>query len=1006
MPRIPGPEAIQTSTNLGPSGPLPQRTSGEAIAAGVADLGAGLERLGQGINAYDQRQQAKKTVLDVSAADAAYARSLIGIKDDLALNNDYETFPHIADERSRDALDTAAEAITDPEARARWIAEKEASRLSFVDGYTTHATELRAGEELATFNSSLDTQVQIATDPTTDPNTRQDAVDAGMWALDRARDTGILTPGDYITKRDDFIKKVQQGIAINHYEQMIATPGLAGKALSELGTGITGGDSSIATAIGTATDGTFTLPPDLAKEVAKDLKDNALPTEPDLQKAYLNDPSLRQAYLNEAVTILTRKLGGDGSAAIIALAPGGSMDMAKAFAKDHDETKLPADVRDFYKRTMGAAASPVSMPHMPVLTAPNVNVTHIQTDLLKRWEDAQSIFGKQVTIISGERTPEHNAEVGGATHSEHLTGNAIDLDVSKMSEAERLRLIQIASSIGFKGIGVYKDSIHLDMGGLRAWGPDYTNKSVPAWAADTIKAHLAGETKATPRPNVLVSPRAAALGYDQRLNLAVAARQAMDKHAIDMRTSVDAVVTDAPAAVADTGHWDGATVTPADFVAAYGGPEGVARYRAFKADMDIAQLSYGFKTSSAAEITAEIAAAEPKGSGPGADIERKRYDQIQKAGQAVLDARKKDPAGYVSGAFANVGKAWEDLAADPSALPRAISMTSMAERLLGIAEPKLLPDAMAEQHAATFNDVTLPLQQRIDAVTTMVAAAKTDEDRMAIFNQLVDKGVPKYVGRAFDALEQAGTDPTRFADAQFLFQAAGTDLSKAAPPRPTDKWKPEDVTNAVANEFRPGSKGYVLYNLGVSGSKAVADAGSDADLFQKALYLHLVQGMPLDQATALTEKQMWGNIKVATGNGRSGQAGFQITLPQDADVSVYQRGFTALLPKVAEALRDAHTPMLSTMSPHDGSLAIGKAISDNYVLDVLQSGYFADIGNGKGYVFINPKVVGNTPVYGIDGKPLVFSPDQVKLAAAWRGGMIDKAPTDAPNDFGWSVGGM
>ena len=38
-------------------------------------------------------------------------------------------------------------------------------------------------------------------------------------------------------------------------------------------------------------------------------------------------------------------------------------------------------------------------------------------------------FGKAVTITSGYRTPEHNAEVGGSKSSQHLLGRAADIRV-------------------------------------------------------------------------------------------------------------------------------------------------------------------------------------------------------------------------------------------------------------------------------------------------------------------------------------------------------------------------------------------------------------------------------------------------------------------------------------------------------------------------------------------------------------------------------------------------
>lgn len=116
--------------------------------------------------------------------------------------------------------------------------------------------------------------------------------------------------------------------------------------------------------------------------------------------------------------------------------------------------------------------------------------SNIQPDVLNKWEQVQGALGKQVTIVSGFRDAKTNAAAGGADHSQHLHGNAIDLDVSSMSKADRIQLIQTASAAGFTGIGVYGNSIHLDLGTRRAWGPSHHGSSVPEWAHKVIATHL------------------------------------------------------------------------------------------------------------------------------------------------------------------------------------------------------------------------------------------------------------------------------------------------------------------------------------------------------------------------------------------------------------------------------------------------------------------------------------------------------------------------------------
>lgn len=60
-------------------------------------------------------------------------------------------------------------------------------------------------------------------------------------------------------------------------------------------------------------------------------------------------------------------------------------------------------------------------------------------------------FGKPVTITSGYRTPEHNAEVGGSKSSQHLLGRAADIRVAGVSVED---------------VAAYAESLMPDWGGV------------------------------------------------------------------------------------------------------------------------------------------------------------------------------------------------------------------------------------------------------------------------------------------------------------------------------------------------------------------------------------------------------------------------------------------------------------------------------------------------------------------------------------------------------------
>lgn len=119
------------------------------------------------------------------------------------------------------------------------------------------------------------------------------------------------------------------------------------------------------------------------------------------------------------------------------------------------------------------------------------DIKGVKPAVLTAFQDLQNAWGKQIPIRSGFRDEDRNRDAGGAKHSQHIHGNALDLDVSAMPEEERKELIRTASALGFKGIGVYNNSIHIDMGARRAWGPSHHDDSIPGWAKDVIGEHLA-----------------------------------------------------------------------------------------------------------------------------------------------------------------------------------------------------------------------------------------------------------------------------------------------------------------------------------------------------------------------------------------------------------------------------------------------------------------------------------------------------------------------------------
>jgi Peptidase M15 len=141
-----------------------------------------------------------------------------------------------------------------------------------------------------------------------------------------------------------------------------------------------------------------------------------------------------------------------------------------------------------------------------------VDYNRLSPALRSNLDAFQSRWGTPFKFNSGYRDPSHNARVGGASGSQHIHGNAVDVDVSHLSQADRIRKIQMAREMGMGGIGVYKNALHFDVGKQRAWGPDYTSGSIPDWSKNALgMAQAAQQEMASPQRQA--KPEASMQGF-------------------------------------------------------------------------------------------------------------------------------------------------------------------------------------------------------------------------------------------------------------------------------------------------------------------------------------------------------------------------------------------------------------------------------------------------------------------------------------------------------------
>lgn len=970
--RIPSPYSVSGAGSIRPAG-MAQQADLSAETRGLANLGAGIDGLGQGVQEFEANIRQRQNVTDIARAEAFRVKGFMDIQNRFNQDGDYETFSQRAEEASTEVLNGAAALIRDPEMRERWTGDAEISRLGVVNAIGQRGMELSNQNDRVNFESSLNDTAQMIMEPTTDDATRSKARRDIAGSIQQGLMTGLIGPEEASKMIKLYIDGAEAQLAMNRAELAIRLN--PNQVMGDLGIPTAMGADDLITAQMAAVGGAVPMEYSLAKITADLMGDSNFPSDPALAKAYLADPEVNARYAGAMTEMLVERYKGDITAVVIASAPGGGTELADRWVKSgHDESALPDDVLSHYRKVMTGIKGEAVMPRIPIKAEPGVDLEGVNVAVLDRFEQAQTAFGKQLPIRSGFRDPGHNAEVGGATKSQHIERQALDIDVSSLSEEERIRFIETASAMGFGGIGVYKNTVHIDMGERRAWGPSHHSDSIPAWAKEVVDRHLSGQIEQAP-PNVQgVAPEYAALSFDQRLALHDKARQASESHDMDIRAGLQVAMDNAPVAIARSGTYDGQMPEAEDFVRAYGAADGIDRYKTFQASVDVAQQTFSMQTMSADEIQAMVQAAVPTSNGADAALQGKKFETLSAAAKATLEAREADPAGYSMQVFPGVRAAWEDMGNDPKKYAAALSTMALAQQKLGIEEMQLLPKGMASNAVATFNNPEMSPGERVGAVAALVMGTPDDAQQVAIYQQLVKAGVPEHATAAFAALARGDQNA-----AQRLFAAVMTDPASLPGKLPVT---PAEINTAIQEKiFAENQIGDVVYQITDGTAENLEQVRKDGILFERSVKLRLLtnQAISLEDAIDQTAKDMFGDVEVMTGS-RMGGAGVKITVPKGEDTKRLQMGFDALLPRVSEYLMASKDFELASLPEQGTDRAMAEAMRDNFVQDSIANGLFVPMGDG--FAFLTPM---GAPVLDENDQPVTFSKDDVIAAGAYAG---------------------
>lgn len=536
--------------------------------------------------------------------------------------------------------------------------------------------------------------------------------------------------------------------------------------------------------------GLMQVMPATAREIAAAMGDEQFPTgENDaVISAYLSNPYVNKRYGEEYLRQQLRTFGNTRNPIETALvAYNGGPSVAQRWVESgYDDSVLSKETRDYKAAIMASISSPAASgdPGRVQYTSGDgsgaVDLAGVTPELTDRVSVAFASLGiDRVRVNSAHRDAEHNAAVGGANDSEHTRGNALDINVAGMSHAERVEVIKAMSAAGVTGIGVYANTIHADIGGRRAWGPDYSSGSVPKWAQGVIAEHLNGTTPPVRR----VADAYGDLPYNRRQQYLAAADQTISQQLADASKASTAQVVATRRAVENeiatirttgvpSGQFDDTTVSTI---------LGESAYLEYVDKRDLAHRTYtathDIPTLTSEEMTRRIEDYAPvPGSG---DFARQQEVQasVQREVERAIKLRSTDPAQAALGIPA-VKAAWDALnmaeAPEPTQVQGFVTLMLETQAQFDIAPAARapVPSNWAVEIGRSLSRVPEPVGRNIEDVRYNIQAQYNSlqqffgeyTDEVIIHSLAEYKGVSATTAEVINGYMQAiqaGGDPFR-----------------------------------------------------------------------------------------------------------------------------------------------------------------------------------------------------------------------------------------------------
>lgn len=496
-------------------------------------------------------------------------------------------------------------------------------------------------------------------------------------------------------------------------------------------------------------------------------------------------------YLSQQVKAFAARGGLDAALVAYNAGPGVA---EKWISSGFSDKVLPQETRDYLVKArklmpsfVGDGAPAVSAARVMFSERggkPAPTLENVSPVLTTRVASAFAALGiDKVSVNSGYRDAAKNAAVGGAGGSQHIHGNAMDIDVTGMPNAKRLQLLEALSANGITGLGIGNNIIHADIGARRSWGYNSGGAWVsdaPPWAREFAARHDAGQVKQS--PTVSGGGRYGSLGYSDRQKYVVNAEAGLSdlltKNAQGTaaeQARIGSLIDAEVASIANTGVSSG-KVDESE-VAARLGENGLLKYLQRREDARaIYSAKAGIGQLSSDEMDARLQLLEPDPGSDTYDVQKRAFDVATKEVARVRDLRAKKPA-QAAMEYPEVKAAFEKWTSEPDNAEAAqafVQLTLERQREFGTLHKALapLPPAQAAQIGVHFANIAKPGRKMADIKAEVVANYLSLREIFGPYTEeVITAAISEYTGVTKDqssvvvgmmtALEK-GADPQKY----------------------------------------------------------------------------------------------------------------------------------------------------------------------------------------------------------------------------------------------------